>query len=167
MKLIETERLLLRKITEEDLDLIFDINNDSECIRFNGWDSMSLEKCKDEINKWIDKYKEDQIGVFCVEHIESMDKVGMAYIIGYKEPNQFEIGFRLRSAHWNKGYAKEITNGFIRYARSILKAHEVIAEVYKTNSRSRNIFEKLGFEMSNHPDGEDGLLYRYVIGDAI
>ena len=162
--MIETERLRLRKITEEDIDLIFDINNDPECIRFNGWDSMSIEQCKDEISKWINKYKEnDALGVFCVEHIESKYKIGMAYIKGYLEPGQFEIGFRLRSALWNNGYAKEITRGFIRYAERYLNAHEIIAEVYRDNVRSRNIFEKLGFEMSIHPDGEDGLLYKYVV----
>ncbi|HYE09391.1 MAG TPA: GNAT family N-acetyltransferase, partial [Patescibacteria group bacterium] len=77
--------------------------------------------------------------------------------------NQFEIGFRLRSSHWDKGYAKEITRGFIRYAEDKLEASEIIAEIFAANTRSRNVFEKLGFESSVHPDGEDGLLYRYSI----
>jgi RimJ/RimL family protein N-acetyltransferase len=162
--MIETERLFLRKIAEEDIDLIFEINNDPECIQFNGWDSMPLEKCKSVIDGWLHKYKEtEQIGVFCVEQIESKVKIGISYIIGYKEPKQFEIGFRLRSSEWNKGYAKEITRGFIRYAEDKLDADEIIAEVFEANSRSRNIFEKLGFESSVHPDGDDGLLYRYTV----
>ena len=167
--MIVTERLFLRKIAEQDIDLIYEINNDPECIRFNGWDSMSLEQCKFIIDGWIDKHKEtEQTGVFCVEALESKDKVGMAYIIEYKEANQWEIGFRLRSSQWNKGYAKEITRGFIKYAGEQLDANEVIAEVFAANARSRNIFEKLGFEASLHPDGEDGLLYSYAInkGDS-
>ncbi|WMM23804.1 GNAT family N-acetyltransferase [Tissierella sp. MB52-C2] len=162
--MIETERLLLKKISEEDIDLIFEINNDPGCIEFNGWDSMSLEKCKDVIDNWIDKYKNSElIGVFCVKYKDTNDKIGMAYIIDYKEPNQFEIGFRLRSACWNRGYAKEITQGFTRYAENKLKANEVVAEVFRGNLRSRNVFEKLGFEESVHPDGEDGLIYRHAI----
>lgn len=162
--MIETERLFIRKVTAEDIDLISVINNDDECIRFNDWDTMSLEKCKDEIDKWIHKYsKTDQIGVFCVELKETMDKIAMAYIIDYKQPNQFEIGFRLRSAYWNKGYAKEITGGFIKYAECNLNAHEIIAEVYSTNMKSRNVFEKLGFEMSTYPEGGNDLIYRYII----
>lgn len=75
---------------------------------------MSLEKCKDVIDNWIDKYKNsERIGVFCAKRKENNDKIGMAYIIGYKEPDQLEIGF--------------------------------------------------SFEVLVHPDGEDGLLYRYVI----
>ncbi len=162
--MIKTERLFLMKIAHEDIDLIFDINNDPECIRFNGWESMSLEKCEAEIDKWIHKYLDnDQVGVFCVGHIESKDKIGMAYIKDYKNLGEFEIGFRIRSTHWNKGYAKEITRGFIKYAECNLNAHEVIAEVYSANTRSRNVFEKLGFSMSIHPDGEDGLIYKYSI----
>jgi RimJ/RimL family protein N-acetyltransferase len=164
IRMIETERLFLRKIMQEDIDMIFDINNDPECIRFNGWDSMSLEQCEAEIDKWIYNYLgTDLMGVICVEHIESKDKVGMAYIKDYKEAGEFEIGFRLRSAQWNKGYAKEITRGFIKYAEHRLNAREVIAEVYSANTRSRNVFEKLGFEKSIHPDGENGLMYRYSI----
>jgi RimJ/RimL family protein N-acetyltransferase len=162
--MIETERLFIRKINEEDIDLISVINNDDECIRFNGWDSMSLERCKAEIDKWIHKYSEtEQIGVFCVECKNSKDKVGMAYIIDYKEPNQFEIGFRLKSVYWNMGYAKEITRSFVKYAEYSLDAHEVIAEVYRANMRSRNVFEKLGFERLVHPEGDDRLIYRYMI----
>lgn len=162
--MIETERLRIRKFTEEDIDLVFDINNDPECIKFNGWDSMSLEKCRAELDKWIQRYKQSDVtGVYCVECRESKQKVGMAFIVDYKKPNQLEIGFRLRRMHWNQGYAKEIARGFIRYSQYNLNAHVLFAEVYRANSRSRNVFEKLGFETLEHPEGEEGLLYRYLI----
>lgn len=74
---------------------------------------------------------------------------------------EFEIGFRLRKIHWNKGYAKEITRGFINYLSNKLNADTVIAEVYADNLKSRNVFEKLGFLKFRHPSGEDGLVYRY------
>lgn len=158
--MIKTERLFLRKINEEDLDLIFDINNDPLCIRFNGWDSMSQEQCNAEIDKWVNKYKDQPYtGVFCVEHLISGEKIGMAYIIEYKLPMQYEIGFRLRSSQWNNGYAKEITRGFFQYAKDLLNAQEIVAEVYTANTRSVNIFEKLGFSSVVHPAGPDGLLF--------
>ena len=40
--ILETDRLIIRKFTHEDIELIYDINNNPECIKFNGWDSMRL-----------------------------------------------------------------------------------------------------------------------------
>ncbi|MFZ5353502.1 MAG: GNAT family N-acetyltransferase [Bacillota bacterium] len=162
--MIYTNRLVLRKFKENDIDLIYDINNDPECIKFNGWDSMSYDECKTVLKKWMDSYDDKcSIGVFCIECNKSKEKIGMAFIKVYAEPGQYEIGFRLRRLHWDKGYAKEITKGFISHAEAKLNAKEIVAEVYKANTRSRSIFEKLGFDMYQHPDGEDGLLYRLVL----
>ncbi|MPN07020.1 hypothetical protein SDC9_154279 [bioreactor metagenome] len=90
-------------------------------------------------------------------------KIGMAFIVGTDKVGEYEVGFRLRRIHWEKGYAKEITKGFIEYSRSNLKASALIAEVYKSNIRSRKVFEKLNFSRFQHPHGEDGLVYRYSI----
>lgn len=160
--ILETERLIIREFNEEDIDLIYDINNDPECIKFNSWDSMTYEDCKKDIKKWINQYSNyPGTGAFCVEDKNEKEKIGMAFIIKTDESGAFEVGFRLRRIHWYKGYAKEITGGFIDYSRNRLKAKAVIAEVYADNLKSRNVFEKLGFSKLVHPSGEDGILYRY------
>lgn len=162
--LINTDRLNIREFSINDVDLIFDINNDKECIRFNGWDSMSEEKCKEDIEKWINKYRLfPGTGAFCVEDRLSKDKIGMAFIVKTKGADEYEIGFRLRRVHWDKGYAKEISRAFINYAKDTLNAQTVIGEVYKDNLRSRNVFQKLNFKELPYPGSEDGLIYKYEI----
>lgn len=162
--ILQTERLIIREFTDEDIDLIYDINNDSACIRFNGWDSMSYERCQEEIRKWIEKYSFNPgTGAFCVENKTEKTKIGMAFIVGTDKVGEYEVGFRLRRIHWEKGYAKEITKGFIEYSKSNLKVSALIAEVYKSNIRSRKVFENLNFSRFQHPHGEDGLVYRYNI----
>ncbi|MBZ9689711.1 GNAT family N-acetyltransferase [Clostridium estertheticum] len=161
---IETERLIIRKFTNQDIDLIFDINNNPECIKFNGWDSMSIENCKETLDKWMCNYSiSPGLGAFCVESKVDKSRIGMAFIVKSKEINQYEIGFRLRRIYWDKGYAKEITREFIKYAEGKLGATSVIAEVYKANVRSRSVFEKFNFTEYGHPDGDDGLVYKYEI----
>lgn len=162
--IIETERLIIREFTQEDVDLLYDINNDPECIKFNGWDSMSYEECEKDIKRWINQYSLlPGTGAFCVECKNEESKVGMAFIVKASNDNEYEIGFRLRRLHWNKGYAKEITREFINYGKEQLNAHAIIGEVYKENIKSRNVFEKLNFSKFPHPHGEEGLLYRYEI----
>lgn len=162
--ILQTERLLLRHFTAEDLDLIVDINNHPECIRFNRWDSMSVEDCKASLDKWISMYSSITAGcgVFCVENLDS-EPIGMAFVTPLEEDGLFEIGFRLRRCHWEKGYATEISRAFLQYAKHTLQASAVIGIVHKDNSRSRRVFEKLNFSCSSHPMGGDGLIYRFEL----
>ncbi|MCB2290870.1 GNAT family N-acetyltransferase [Clostridium sp. CS001] len=165
--ILETERLIIRGFNHEDIDLIYDINNDPECIRYNSWDSMSYEDCQKDIKKWIGQYSNfPGTGVFCVEDKNEKTKIGMAFIVKTSKDGEFEIGFRLRKMCWYKGYAKEITRGYINYSRNKLNANSVIAEVYADNLKSRNVFEKLGFLKFRHPSGEDGLVYRYDLNTS-
>lgn len=161
---LNTERLIIRDFTIEDVDLIFDINNDKECIRFNGWDSMSEEKCLENIRGWINNYSiYPGTGAFCVEDKSSKEKIGMAFMVKTKNLDEYEIGFRLRRNHWEKGYAQEMTRELIKYGKDNLNAKTVIGEVYIANIRSRNVFKKLNFKELPYPGSEDGLIYRYDI----
>lgn len=161
--ILQTQRLHLRHFTPDDLDLIVEINNHPECIRFNRWDSMSVEDCLACLDHWIAQY--DSIipgcGVFCVENHEH-EKIGMAFLLPCGD-DSCEIGFRLRRCHWEKGYATEISLGLMAYAKEQLHIGAIIAVVHRDNNRSRRVFEKLNFSCSPHPEGEDGLIYRYQL----
>jgi len=164
--ILKTERLLIRKFDSNDIDLIYEINNDKECIEFNGWDSMSISECEKVLNKWISNYNQNnQYGVFCVEDIKTNESIGMAFIMKSVDLDNYEIGFRLRRFKWGLGYAKEISLGFIDYGNEILNASKIFAEVHSVNKRSRNIFEKIGFDILEHPDGPSGILYEYKLNE--
>ena len=163
---IETDRLIIRNFTSEDIELICEINNHPECIRFNGWDSMSLTECENVLNKWIQGYIEHpKYGVFCITTKDYIG-VGMGFIMKYENSNDFEVGFRLRRNAWENGYATEITREFINYASEELNAHNVCAEVDSNNERSLKIFRKLGFEEYVHPAGEGGKMFKYRLEGA-
>jgi len=53
--LMNTSRLIIRKFSEDDIDIIYEINNHPECIRFNGWDSMSKDECRIVLHNWMSK----------------------------------------------------------------------------------------------------------------
>jgi len=157
---LNTSRLIIREFTEQDIDIIYEINNHPECIIFNGWDSMSKQECHEVLIRWMSKYELSSAeGVFCVEEIESGLKVGMTFIVDHKKSKEYEIGFRFKRDMWGNGYAQEITNYFTKYAAEELKAKAIFAEVDVLNNNSRRIFEKLKFEEYEHPFGPEGILF--------
>lgn len=162
--ILTTERIMIRKFNYEDINLIYDINNDPECIKFNGWNSMSYEECKKVLERWINQYDESlNTGAFCVEKLQDNEKIGMAFIVPTNEKNEYEIGFRLRKIYWNNGFAKEISRGFITYSKYKLNAKSIVAEVDIKNSKSINVFNKLAFIQNKHPKSNAGLIFRYEI----
>lgn len=158
---IESERLIIRNFNLVDVDLIFEINNHPECIKFNGWESMTLEECKVVLYKWIEGYNQHpNYGVYCVETSDG-DSIGMAFIMKYQESNDYEVGFRLRRDSWGKGYATEISKLFIAYSKENLDIKNLCAEVDLENERSLKVFRNLNFKEYAHPSGEGGRLFKY------
>lgn len=101
--LIETERLALRPFQNEDLDLIYEINNHPECIKFNGWDSMDKDACHEVLKKWQAKQMALKTsGPLCVVEKETKQPIGMAFIMPWEAGHEtFEIGFRLKYDRWH------------------------------------------------------------------
>ncbi len=157
--ILQTERLRLRHFTVDDLDLIVDINNHPECIRFNRWDSMSVEECGKVLENWMAKYPSlPGCGVLCLETLEG-EKIGMTFLMPQETVSEYEIGFRFRRCHWGKGYATEISRNLLDYAKNQLHAKAVIGLVNVENFRSQRVFEKLNFQRVPW-DSEDGICYK-------
>jgi len=160
---MKTERLNLRKFSETDIDIVYEINNHPECIRFNGWDEMPREKCLQVIKNWKNKYDTlERSGVFHISVSESSTPLGMAFIVDHNETGNYEIGFRFRRSLWGNGYAQEITRFFMEYAQTTLNANSIFGEVHVDNINSCRIFDKLKFEKQVHPSGPSGVLYKYT-----
>lgn len=157
--LIETKRLTIRQLIHDDLELIYEINNDPDCIKFNGWEEMSLEDCQSTLYKWTFEYQTStDYGVFIAVEKASNEPIGMCFL---RQSNQdsYEIGFRFRKKMWGKGYAKEVTEILCDHAKHKLQAKRVFAETHTANTNSRNVFQKLNFEEQEHPSGPEGVLY--------
>ena len=63
---------------------------------------------------------------------------------------RFEIGYWVRTSAQGKGYATEIANALTRFAFQALEARSVMIGYAKGNARSKNVIEKLGFELEGH-----------------
>ncbi len=112
---IETDRLLLREMTEEDFDALYAILSDPETMQY-------YPKPYDEagVRCWIawcrDSYAKNGFGLWAVtldgEFIGDCG-ISLQPINGQWLP---EIGYHIRKDHWRKGYASEAAAACIRAA---------------------------------------------------
>ena len=164
MACFQTKRLNIRMFTPNDLEMLYEINNHPECIRYNGWSSMSKNECMAVLNKWINASVENPAhGVFCVELNREGNaeegKVGMTFLMDHRRSGKYEMGFRFKRDLWGYGYAQELVDAWTDYAKNRHHAKAVYAEVDGENMRSLNVFRKRAFCEKEHPSGQGGILF--------
>jgi RimJ/RimL family protein N-acetyltransferase len=149
---LETERLLLRRFTEADVDNLSDLDSDPEVMRFlNGGTPTPRDVIEDDIlprflrcyerfagyGFWaaIEKATGDFLGWFSFRPPEGAS------------PGEVELGYRLRKAAWGQGYGTEASRALIRKGFTELGVQRVVATTFGANIASRRVMEKAGLTL--------------------
>ena len=148
MKLyIETERLLLREWTPNDLPTFIKMNQDPEVMEFfpKILDSKESIDFYQRICKEFDKVK---YGLFAVERKSDHKFIGYTGLHKADFPANFtpciEIGWRLIKDVWNQGYATEAAKACLQYGFINLNIKEIYSFTAAINKRSERVIQKIG-----------------------
>jgi RimJ/RimL family protein N-acetyltransferase len=146
---LETERLVLRRFTEEDADDLVELNSDPDVMRFiNGGRPIPREEVENEIlPRFLSDYERYAgYGVWA-----AIEKATGEFVGGFalhptddRPSDEVELGYRLRRSAWGKGYATEGSRALLEKAFVELGARVVWAETMTVNTRSRRVMEKAG-----------------------
>lgn len=157
-KIIETKRLLIRKITRQDFEEFDLICSDPETMRFVG-DGKPLSK--EQTQRWIDvtlkNYEVKGFGVYAVIYKETGALIGYSGLVFSNQINDYELIYTLSKANWGKGLATEIANHMIDFGFNSLHMKSIYASIDPHNKASENILLKIGFKEICRMDDEYGL----------
>ena len=141
---LETDRLILRKFTGADLDLLFELDRDPEVTRFiTGGVSEFTEAM---LQHWLSQYERwPGYGTWGVIEKESQDFVGWFHLRPEDDrEDEAELGYRFKRSAWGKGYATEGSRALIDKAFSELGASRVFAYALAIHAASRRVMVKSG-----------------------
>jgi RimJ/RimL family protein N-acetyltransferase len=146
---LETERLLLRRFTMDDADLLFELDNDPVVMRYvNGGVPVSREEIVDETLPAFLSYYErfEGYGFWAAIEKQSGRFLGWFHFrpapgAGPLEP---ELGYRLHQVAWNQGFATEGSRALINLGFAKLGCERVTAEAMAVNVASRRVMQKAG-----------------------
>ena len=149
--LLETERLVLRRFTEADVDDLRDLDGDPEVMRFiTGGEPTPRDVIRDEtLPRFIRAYERfEGFGVWAAVERSTGGFLGWFefYPPEGRGPEEAELGYRLRRVAWGKGYATEGSRALIRKGFIELGVRRVVAETMAVNAASRRVMEKAGLE---------------------
>ncbi|WP_345190457.1 GNAT family N-acetyltransferase [Algibacter agarivorans] len=154
MKLhIETERLILRELRLTDLEGMFELDSNPSVHKYLGNKPVKTkEESQKILGSIINQYKERGIGRFAAIEKSSGHFIGWSGIRLNTEYNMnghvkyYDVGYRLISKYWGKGYATESGKAAVNYAFRILKLPELFAITEIGNQASHNALLKIGLE---------------------
>jgi RimJ/RimL family protein N-acetyltransferase len=148
---LETERMLLRRFTKNDVDHLVELDSDPEVMRFlTGGRPTPREVIQKEIlPAFISSYEPvTGLGVFAAIKKESGEFQGWFSFRSNdaNNLNEVSLGYRLRRAAWGLGYATEGVRALIREGFTELDVQRVVATTYQDNLASIRVMEKAGLK---------------------
>jgi [ribosomal protein S5]-alanine N-acetyltransferase len=150
---LETERLIIRPISQEDLPGMYAMNADPEVHKYlSNHPVQSIEAERQMITSILKQYEDYGIGRWTVIEKNTNDFVGWTgfkFMPGpiNKHSNFIDFGYRLMRKHWNKGYASESGKASLEYGIKTFGYKDVYAMTDIDNAASRRVLEKLGFHL--------------------
>jgi len=156
VKILETERTILRELTETDAEFMLDLLNQPSFIKYIGDRGVrTLEVAAEFVTTRYQKsYRENGFGLYGVElksqiqNPKSKTQNPLMGICGFVRRVELpfpDIGFAFLPQYEKQGYAFETASAVMRYGKETLGLKRVLAITTQDNAASVRLLEKLGF----------------------
>jgi RimJ/RimL family protein N-acetyltransferase len=147
MKVLETERLILRRLTVEDGEFILELLNDPSWLRFIGDRGVrTLDAARDYILKTlVAMYERLGFGLYLTELKAEGVPIGICGLIKRDSLEDVDIGFAFLPKFRGKGYASESALAVMAYGKRTFGLNRLVAITSPDNYGSARVLEKLGF----------------------
>jgi [ribosomal protein S5]-alanine N-acetyltransferase len=146
MKILETERLILRELSTEDAPFILQLLNEPSFLRFIGDKGVrTLDDARQYIlNGPLKSYEKHGYGLYCVELKQAGTSIGISGLVRRETLSDTDIGFAFLPAYWSQGFALESAAAVMRHARENLGLGRILAITSPDNESSARLLSKLG-----------------------
>jgi RimJ/RimL family protein N-acetyltransferase len=147
MKVLETDRLILRHLTTDDADFVLTLVNEPSFIRFIGDKQV---RTLDDARRYIvdgpvKSYEMHGFGLNLVELNTGPTPIGICGILKRDTLPEPDIGFAFLPEYWNQGYAFEAAAAVMKHARDTFGLDQILAITSPDNEASARLLGKIGF----------------------
>lgn len=162
---LETPRLLLRRMENRDAKHLFACYHAPETARFSTWEAHpDLRFTKDYVQYVVRGYGRQESMVFCIVNKEENRVIGTCSFANMDSAYQIaEIGYTLSPAYWHCGYGTEAVSALLRFGFEKIGLRRISAQVMAGNSASVTLLQRLGFQQEGFL--QDGVYCKGALHD--
>jgi RimJ/RimL family protein N-acetyltransferase len=169
LPVIKTPRLVLRWISEDDVDSLYEIFSDPQVMRY--WSTtpfLNREAAAEMQRDIVSGNLNDTMWKWGLALSDNNKLIGTCTLFNLNLSNgRAEIGYALGHNYWGNGYMNEALKALVKHAFEVVQLRRLEADVDPRNTSSIRTLERLGFQREGylrerwHVGGEiqDALFY--------
>jgi ribosomal-protein-alanine N-acetyltransferase len=157
--ILETKRLLLRRLIMDDLDDLFALYKDPEIRKYFPEGILNYEETKEELEWHMNGHpKYPELGLWATIHKETGKFIGRCGLLPWtiEGQDEVEIAYLLDKSFWGQGLATEAAQGILQYGLEYLQLSRLICLIDPENIASQRVAERIGMSLEKRVDGIAG-----------
>jgi len=159
MKILETDRLILRHLLPDDLDNLFALYSDPKIRRYFPEGTLTYEETKEELEWFLNGHpKHPGLGLWATILKESDQFIGRCGLLPWTidGQNEVEVAYLIARGYWRQGLGTEAALAILQYGFEQLSLSRLICMIDPANIASRRVAEKIGMTLEKEMDGFEG-----------
>jgi RimJ/RimL family protein N-acetyltransferase len=155
---LETERLVLRRLGEDDAPFMLALLNEPSFWQNIGDRGVrTIEQARQYIAEGpVASYEKHGFGLYLVELKPDGTPIGMCGLVRRDYLDAPDVGFAFRPQYWSFGYACESASAVVEHAREELGLGRIVAITSPDNTGSINVLKKIGLQFERMVDPPAG-----------
>jgi RimJ/RimL family protein N-acetyltransferase len=164
MQILETDRLVLRRLVPEDLDDLFALYSDPVIRRYFPEGTLTYEETWEELEWFLNGHPaHPELGLWATIHKETGQFIGRCGLLPWTIEGraEVEVAYLLAKEYWRQGLGTEAARGILEYAFERLQLSRLICLIGRENLASIKVATNIGMTFEREVQDEKGpfLLY--------
>ena len=148
---LETERLILRRYKESDIDAIYEIITDERLSKYIKFPKFTKDEELECIKQWINEADVSKYERWVIERKSDSVVVGNIDVnTVVKKHNYCNVGYTIRYDYWGNGYAAEALKVVSEHLLNDSGYYLVECSCNELNTQSSKVMLKAGFKKDGY-----------------
>jgi RimJ/RimL family protein N-acetyltransferase len=166
VKILETERLLLRHLEPADLDDLYALYRDPEMRRYFPDGTLTLEETREELEWFLNGHpRRPELGLWATVDKASGRFLGRCGLLMWQIDGreEVEVAYLIDKRYWGQGLATEAAAAIRDHAFETLGLSRLVCLIDQDNAASIRVAEKIGMAFEKEGRDELGPFWLYAI----
>ena len=165
-KILETERLFLRRLVMDDLEDLFIMYSDPAIRKYFPEGTLNYEETKEELEWFLNGHpRHPELGLWATILKETGQFVGRCGLLPWTIDgrDEVEVAYMIAKSHWRQGLGSEAAHGILQYGFAQLGLSRLICLIDKDNEGSIKVATGIGMTFEKEIVDEMGPAQLYSI----
>lgn len=140
---MESNRLILRPFSMDDIEDIYEYAKDDKVTQFLTWESHTDIS---ETQRVVKEFYMNTVGIYAIELKSEKKCIGCIDLRLDIQNDKASFGYVMNQSYWNKGYMSEALSEILKLAFLELSLNRVESTYYMANKASGRVMQKCGLK---------------------